>query len=148
MIAETAIVVITGGRSTPTTRAQRDALWAWLKRRKVYVLRVGDCPTGVDAEVFADARAMPMGSWSGQRGFAVEQWRADWSAGNHGGPMRNGAMIRGDKTGALSIDCRWTVSVGAADALIHWPGGKGTADCVRQARARGIEVLAIGDLTQ
>lgn len=32
----------------------------------------------------------------------------------------------------------------AADLLVAFPGGRGTADCVRQARELGVEVVEIG----
>lgn len=87
-------------------------------------IRVGDCPTGLDQMV----RTMP---------FKMERpWVAHWTIlGLKAGPIRNGEMLIGQ-----SRDGR---DEGRADLLIAFPGGSGTADCVRQARELGIAVLEV-----
>jgi len=53
---------------------------------------------------------------------------ADWRThGKAAGPLRNARMI----------------AEGKPDLVIAFPGGKGTADCVRQARAAGIEIIEV-----
>ena len=62
--------------------------------------------------------------WAERRGIPVEAHPADWSQGKGAGPARNARMI------ALR-----------PDLVIAFPGGPGTADAVRRARAAGIEVI-------
>lgn len=53
---------------------------------------------------------------------------ADWRQyGKAAGPMRNARMI----------------AEGRPDLVVAFPGGKGTANCVAQARAAGIEVVEV-----
>lgn len=63
--------------------------------------------------------------WCGSRGVPYDNFPADWKAhGKAAGPMRNQRMI--DK--------------GRPDLVVAFPGGRGTADMVRRARAAGIKV--------
>lgn len=60
-------------------------------------------------------------------GFAGETFEADWSKhGKAAGPIRNREMLDS-----------------GADILIAFPGGKGTEDCVKAAKERGIPVLRL-----
>lgn len=53
-------------------------------------------------------------------------FRADWEqCGRQAGPLRNARML----------------AEGRPDAVIAFPGGKGTADMVRKARAAGLPVV-------
>ena len=53
--------------------------------------------------------------------------RADWAShGAAAGPMRNARMLE------------W-----GPDLVVAFPGGRGTADMVRQARAAGVEVIQV-----
>jgi regulator of RNase E activity RraA len=65
------------------------------------------------------------GREAARAGLAVEAWPADWSRGKRGGPERNAQMI---------------ASLSAGDVVVAFPGGRGTADCCRQARTAGIPV--------
>ncbi len=61
-------------------------------------------------------------------GIDIEEFTADWeSHGRAAGPIRNKRML----------------DEGKPDRVIAFPGGKGTANMVRQAKARGIEVLEV-----
>lgn len=74
----------------------------------------------------ADALA---GSWARVR--EVSNWRvpADWSRhGNAAGMLRNGRMLE----------------MCTPDVVLAFPGGAGTADMVRQAKAAGVEVRRPG----
>ncbi len=72
----------------------------------------------------ADALA---GEWAAQRGVAVKVFPADWQAhGRAAGPRRNADMV------AYGID-----------GLVAFPGGRGTADMVRQCRASAITVMEV-----
>jgi hypothetical protein len=67
-----------------------------------------------------DARA-----WGQHHGIPVETYPADWQThGRAAGPIRNGVMLAESRP----------------DAVLAFPGGPGTADCVRQARALGLPV--------
>jgi hypothetical protein len=58
------------------------------------------------------------------RGWEIEAHPADWTTrGRAAGPLRNQEMI--DSGG---------------DLVLAFPGGNGTADCVRRARRAGIRV--------
>jgi hypothetical protein len=58
----------------------------------------------------------------------VERFPADWAGhGVHAGPIRNHQMI---------ID-------GKPDLVVVFPGGRGTADMVRRAKAAGIKVMVV-----
>lgn len=61
-------------------------------------------------------------------GFTYRRYEADWDKyGKAAGPIRNRQMLEENK------DC----------IVIAFPGGKGTADCVRQARQLGMVVLKV-----
>ncbi len=108
-------IIVTGGRDfTPCHPVDR-ALWHLHWHRCITTLVHGGCPTGVDH--FADAWAR---SWQ----IPVEVFPAQWDAlGRAAGPVRNGEMV-----------------AAGADGVVAFPGGRGTADCVRQAEAAGIRV--------
>ena len=56
----------------------------------------------------------------------VQEFPADWSAhGRSAGPIRNAAMLK----------------KGRPDLVVAFPGGRGTADMVYQARNAGVEVI-------
>jgi hypothetical protein len=65
--------------------------------------------------------------WTKLRGIPVTTINAEWDKfGLHAGPIRNTAMLKLKP-----------------DLVIAFPGGKGTADMVRQARAAGVPVKEI-----
>ncbi len=77
----------------------------------------GGCPTGADAL----ARA-----WATDRN--VECWTvdADWEKyGSAAGPIRNAQML--EET--------------SPDLVLAFPGGRGTADMVKRAKAAGVQVV-------
>lgn len=58
----------------------------------------------------------------------IHRYHAEWRKhGKAAGPMRNQRMIED----------------GRPDLVVAFPGGAGTADCVRRAKEAGIEVLVI-----
>lgn len=65
-------------------------------------------------------------SWAFHRYIQHVTERADWNRhGKAAGPIRNRAMLDNH----------------SPDVVLAFPGGKGTADMVRQATARGVEVV-------
>ena len=70
--------------------------------------------------------------WADTHSVRTDPMPADWAAhGDAAGPMRNQAMA--SKTAAEPGDKLCLVA----------PGGRGTADCVRRARAVGIEIVEV-----
>ena len=65
--------------------------------------------------------------WAIDRGIEVERFVADWRMGAGAGPIRNRRML----------------VEGKPDLVIAFPGGKGTANMVRQARDSGVPVREI-----
>jgi predicted Rossmann-fold nucleotide-binding protein len=67
-------------------------------------------------------------AWASMTGNYQAQFDADWeSHGNFAGPMRNKRML----------------DEGKPDLVIAFPGGRGTANMVKQARKAGVEVIEI-----
>jgi hypothetical protein len=82
-------------------------------------LMQGGCPTGVDKFARDWAKTKP----------EIKRWvcRAEWTKyGLAAGPIRNGRMAE------------WK-----PDYVIAFPGGRGTADMMRQAEAAGIQVRRV-----
>jgi hypothetical protein len=66
--------------------------------------------------------------WAGRQLIQTETFLADWKThGKAAGPIRNQRMI----------------DEGKPDLVVAFPGGKGTADMVRRAKAAGIEVIEV-----
>jgi hypothetical protein len=67
--------------------------------------------------------------WCDVFGVRKRVFRADWNKhGRAAGPIRNRRMLE----------------EGKPDLVLAFPGGRGTADMVRQAQAAGVEVRQIG----
>lgn len=64
--------------------------------------------------------------WAVDNQVPTKRFHADWGLGKKAGPIRNGRML--DEK---------------PDLLIAFPGGIGTANCVKQARGRGFKVLEV-----
>ncbi len=66
--------------------------------------------------------------WALKHGKGVHRFPANWQRdGKAAGPIRNQAML--DK--------------GRPDMVIAFPGGRGTADMVRRAKAAGLKVIEV-----
>ncbi len=110
------VLAVTGGRDFANRAFVHGVLDRVHHARTVALLVFGDA-TGVDQFAW---------DWAHSRGVPHERYEADWKThGNAAGPIRNGVMLR---------DEPWR------DGLIAFPGGKGTADCKRQAAELGIPV--------
>jgi hypothetical protein len=74
----------------------------------------------------ADALAI---EWAQFEGIPFVVYEPDWNRwGKVAGPKRNKEMLL----------------LSEPDLVVAFPGGRGTADCVKQARGFGIEVLEVG----
>lgn len=68
-------------------------------------------------------------AWACQRNIPCRTYPAHWSKhGRSAGPIRNGEMLADFKP----------------DAVIAFPGGRGTADMVAKAKAAGVRVVEVG----
>jgi len=66
--------------------------------------------------------------WAVVNWVSVEEFKADWKLhGRAAGPIRNQRML----------------DEGKPDLVVAFPGGRGTADMVRRAKAAGVEVREI-----
>lgn len=114
------IIAVTGNRHAVDFphRARVDALIA-NNVRAPFVVRHGNS-RGVDWFV---------AQWCAHYGVRFESWPADWDRYDKAaGPIRNRAMLQGPPR---------------VEILFAFPGGRGTADCVRAARDFGIKVVEV-----
>ena len=109
------IIICTGGRN----HKDRDLVCRVLNELKPKGVIVGDCPSGVDLYVK---------EWCKESKTDFTVFDADWT--KHGlaaGPIRNKTMV--------------CFGAPLKAILIAFEGGRGTADCVRHAKARNMIVL-------
>lgn len=107
-------VIVTGGRKY----ADRARVYAELDRLDPTLVVEGGA-TGADALA---------AEWASERGVQVRAYYADWHQhGRAAGPIRNARMLAMHPTAIVLV----------------FEGGVGTADCVRQARAAGMEVQEV-----
>ena len=111
-------VLVCGGRAFDD-RDLFDAVMSEIASRGRLIRVIQGGATGADAL----AR-----EWCVRWGYRYEHFPADWRRlGPAAGPIRNQEMI----------------NVGRPDLVLAFPGGRGTADMVRRAKAAGIEVREI-----
>jgi len=107
-------LIVCGGRNYNDSRAVWDALDYVSSRRGVSLILHGGS-RGADA--IAER-------WAEENGAEIKVFEADWEThGKAAGPVRNQAMADH-----------------GADGCVAFPGGRGTADMMRRARAAGIKV--------
>lgn len=136
-IAAHPVVVVTGGRDY--------AHWQWVFHilsmihevapGGIYRLIHGACSTGADAHA-AEWCKLTNGIAERRPGTGVLEaaWPADWKGeGRAAGPRRNGRMLRFAAEHLSGEDAHEVI-------VLAFPGGRGTADCVRQAKALGLTV--------
>ena len=71
-------------------------------------------------------------TWAKHHNVPCSVFAADWKRlGRSAGPARNAEM--------LTVFC--------PDVVLAFPGGNGTADCVRKARARNIPIIDMAPFT-
>lgn len=131
------IAVVTGGRHREPAPREYQRLHDELVRRDIDVVRVG-CATGVDAEVYDWVRDV----------YLRERWHAAWDEqGPKAGPWRNRAMLTGKGVAGWRVDSdpRFPTHGIAALVVLALPGGRGTADCCKAARADRIAVVELGE---
>ena len=100
------------------------------RRRTVYVSLDGLAPkpTVIIHGDYYGADDLAKG-WANLRGVPEAPFPADWQThGRAAGPIRNQQMI----------------DEGKPDLVVAFPGGTGTADMIRRAKAAGIRVIEVG----
>lgn len=101
---------------------QRELLHATLTTLKV--------DHGISAIIHGAARGADSeaGYWARRQLLAEEPFPADWKRdGKAAGPIRNARML----------------AEANVDLVVAFPGGRGTADMVRRAKAAGIKVIEV-----
>jgi hypothetical protein len=106
-------IVVTGGRDY----ADGAMVYATLDSLRPLAIAQGEA-AGADGL----ARA-----WAFERGIPCAGYKADWTRGKVAGPERNRRMLDDFKP----------------VAVVAFPGGRGTAHCVAEARKRGIRVIEV-----
>lgn len=130
------ILLVCGGRDFN----DRETIFSVLDRidakKRIEKVVTGAHPQGADAaaEAWAKKRQRPYAGWPAEwdnldvPGAIIKVRRADGKRYNAAaGPMRNGKMLRAEQP----------------DAVLGFPGGDGTADCVAQAKEMGIQVVRV-----
>lgn len=85
-------------------------------------------PIGLLVHGGADGADTLAGEWAAARGVDLTVYYANWTGHAAGaGPRRNARMLAHARP----------------DLVVAFRGGKGTADCVRQARAAGVRVMEV-----
>lgn len=133
------VLVITGGREHFPALAELEQLAAIIQDRGVTELRHGKA-RGTDTIA---------GGWVKARAICeVDPWPAHWDKfGKAAGAIRNRAMLDGGSSTPVHQQSlfgdRPENGKPPADLVVAFPGGRGTADCVKAARERGIEIVPI-----
>ena len=111
-------IVVTGGRDYRDADRVTQALDAVHRKHGIEAVIQG----GADG---ADRLAA---EWAWDRQIRVGTYNAQWRKyGKKAGPIRNEEMLHLSKP----------------DAVVAFPGGSGTADCIARAKAKGIPVWEV-----
>lgn len=84
----------------------------------------------IDCIIHGDARGADQlaGDWASERNICCDIYPANWDRdGKAAGPIRNRLML----------------TDGRPDQVIAFPGGRGTADMVKQAKAAGVSTVQL-----
>lgn len=109
------VILVCGGRDYTDSQAIARVLNAVHRKRTITRLIIGDC-RGADRCAAA---------WAVIHDIPVSPFGPNWKRyGKAAGPIRNGRMLK----------------EGKPDAVIAFPGGKGTADMVHQAECAGVPI--------
>lgn len=119
MASEKPRVLVCGGRDYNDYDTLKTVLSALQIDRGGFSALIHGAAKGADTQagIYAERHLIPVASFP-----------ADWQKdGRAAGPIRNARMLK----------------EGKPDLVIAFPGGRGTADMVRQARKSGIEVIEV-----
>lgn len=113
-------VLVCGGRDYTDRDHIQNTLNELNSKRGPFAVVIHGCATGADSEANEWALAMP--------DVKISPYGSDWRRfGRSAGPRRNQRMI----------------DEGRPDLVVAFPGGRGTADMVRRAKAAGLEVIHV-----
>jgi hypothetical protein len=116
------VIIVTGGRDYQERARVFAALDLAHGKKRITLLVHGACIDRKTGELRGADRWAD--EWARERGVKVEPHPADWATwGDKAGPMRNHQM-----------------AYAGAHGCIAFPGGRGTAQMIRQARYYGIPV--------
>lgn len=110
-------ILVCGGRNYYDGHRVYEILNAIKRKHGIDVIIQGGA-TGADRFAGMWARANRVVNW---------EFKADWSKGKRAGPERNQQML----------------DDGKPDAVVAFPGGRGTADMIERARSAGLPVWRI-----
>lgn len=111
-------VLVCGGRTFTDDDLVNNTLTKLLETYDIECIIEGDAPG-------ADRLA---GTWARNHAIPNFKYPADWNKqGKAAGPLRNAKML---------LD-------GRPNLVVAFPGGRGTADMVRKAKASGVEVIEV-----
>lgn len=123
------IVLVTGGRHYNDRKRVYDVLDDLHARVGITEIWHGACPVGTGgADILAE-------DWAKSREIDYRGFPAKFSTeGPSGGPQRNGRMVR-------MLQLRPIVRAGGEEKgiVVAFPGGRGTANCVKYAKQWGFE---------
>jgi hypothetical protein len=109
-------VLVCGGREFADRQFLHDALDRLRDERGITLVIAGGAR---GADTFA-------AEWAATRSIECRVYEAEWAAlGRSAGPIRNQRML----------------DDGKPELVVAFPGGRGTADMMRRARAAGVEVI-------
>lgn len=117
-------ILVCGGRDYADQAMLFGVLDMAAEKGPINAIIQGDCPKGADKL----ARM-----WALSRNEHLERFPADWDAhGKAAGPIRNQQML----------------DEGRPTKVFAFPGGRGTADMVRRAKAAGVPVFQFPSLSK
>lgn len=120
-------VLVCGGRAYNNRDHIHNTLVELDAKRGPITCIIHGCATGADSEGMIWAQTMDK---IPGRQVKHAPFRAEWRKfGLAAGPIRNQRMI----------------DQGRPDLVVAFPGGKGTADMVKRAKAHGLEVIEVED---
>lgn len=118
------IIVVTGGRDFTDEAFVSETLSALHLERPITLVVEGGQVTWRDGLAIGGADYLAH-CWATMNGVATVSEKADWdNYGSRAGPIRNSYMLR-----------KYIPAI-----VVAFPGGRGTADCVRKARNMNIIV--------
>jgi hypothetical protein len=118
-------VLVCGGRGYDNTDHVHNTLLDIHHKRGPISCVIHGCATGADNEAMIWAQSM---DGLGGKRIRHAPFAADWNRhGKAAGPIRNQRMI----------------DEGKPDLVVAFPGGRGTADMVKRAKAAGVEVIEV-----
>lgn len=140
------VIIVTGGRDFKAYKVIDSVLSTLHTEEPITLLAQGACGLVKQGGVVS---GQPRGAdglareWATLKGIPVSDFPVDhavdgpWPAA---GPRRNGRMLRAIKDAVgVGVD----VGAGARVLVVGFEGGRGTADCLRQAKALGLKTMKV-----